>query len=179
MGAVGLVFGSGLATRYPGLATGTGIVLVLGLVALYFLLHFDAGGGASQWLKRMRAGSGSPKILVAMTILTVVSWCLVGVGWQVSLYSVQVHLSLPEILWLISLVTLGAVMSFVPGGLGVAEVLTVAALANMGIPPVAAQTGALVLRLYGLLAVLFGLFHLVLWLISRRPTPTRRNDPAN
>jgi uncharacterized membrane protein YbhN (UPF0104 family) len=165
MGAIGLFFGSGFSARYPGLATGTAIIFALGLAALYVLLHFDPAGRTSHWLGQLRAGSGSPRIWMRMAALTVVSWGLVGLGWQVALNAIGIYLSLPAILWLISLVTLGTLLSLVPGGFGVAEVLTVEVLVNMGIAPVAAQTGALILRVYGLMILIFGLIHLAVWIV--------------
>lgn len=168
MGAIGLVFGSGLSEHYPGFKTGSWILIALGLTSLYMLLRFNPGGRASHWLDQMRTGGGSPKVWIKIAILTICSWGFVGIGWQISLLEVGVDLSLAEILWLISLVTLGTILSLIPGGLGVAEVLTVVTLINMGVAPVAAQSGALIVRVYGLVIILFGLTHLILWLLYRR-----------
>lgn len=179
MGIVGLVFGSGLSERYPGLETGAVFLFVVALIALYMVLRFDPGGRTSHWLAWMRTGSGSPISWIKMGLLTILSWSLIGIGWQVSLHAVSIHLALPEILWLISLVTIGTLLSFIPGGLGVAEVLTVQALVNMGVAPVAAQAGALILRAYGLITVLFGFAHLVPWLIYRIPFKTRCHGSTN
>lgn len=167
MGAIGVMFGSGLSQRYPWLRLGIGILIAIGLAALYLLLRFDPGGRASHWLARMRTGSGSPATWAKMAMLTFLSWGFIGVGWQIALLAVDVRLSLPEIIWLVSLVTLGTLVSLIPGGLGVAEVLTVQALANMGIAPVSAQAGALILRVYAVIIVLFGLAHLLLWPVCR------------
>lgn len=179
MGAIGVMFGSGLSQRYPWLRLGIGILIAIGLAALYLLLRFDPGGRASHWLAWMRTGSGSPETWAKMAVLTAFSWSLVGLGWQIALLAVDVHVSLAETMWLISLVSLGTLVSFVPGGLGVAEVLTVEALLDIGTTPVAAQAGALILRAYGLIIVLFGLAHLVLRLIYRFPASNRSDDPAN
>ena len=59
--------------------------------------------------------------------------------------------------------TFGTLLSLIPGGIGVAEVLTIEALVAMGIAPAAAQAGALILRLYGLIGIVFGLCHLMVW----------------
>ena len=169
MGATGLVF-SGLAKRYRGLGTGAVILIILGLVSLYILLHFNPKGRRSHWLARMRAGSGSPATWAVVGILTVCSWAVVGVSWQIALLAVGIHLSLPQVLSLLSLVTLGTILSFIPGGLGVSEVLTSAVLTNMGIASVTAQAGALILRAYAVIIVLFGLTHLMGWLLYNLPS---------
>lgn len=168
MASVGLAFGSGLSDRYPGLATGVAVLFAGGIGALWLLLRFSPGGRLSALLVQIRSGSGSPHIWVKMVVLSLLSWLLVGLGWQISLHAVDIRLSFTEILWLISLVTLGTLLSFVPGGLGVAEVLSLGALSSMGVSPIAAQAGAIILRVYGLIIIVFGLFHLAVWLLFRR-----------
>jgi uncharacterized membrane protein YbhN (UPF0104 family) len=168
MASIGLVFGSGLSSRYPGLATAVALLFACGVAALYVLLRFNPGGRASALLGKVRSGSGSPRIWIRMFGLSVLSWVFVGVGWQVSLQAVDIHLSLTQILWLISLVTLGTLLSFVPGGLGVAEVLAFGALSSIGVAPIPAQAGAMILRIYGLIIIVFGLLHLAAWLLYRR-----------
>jgi len=178
MGATGLVF-SGLAKRYRGVGTGAAILIILGLISLYILLLFNPQGRPSHWLARMRTGSGSPATWAVMGILTVCSWALVGVSWQIALFAVGIHLSLPQVLSLISLVTLGTILSFIPGGLGVSEVLTSAVLTNMGIASVTAQAGALILRAYAVIIVLFGLAHLMGWLLYNLPSKVWSHGSAN
>jgi uncharacterized membrane protein YbhN (UPF0104 family) len=161
MGAIGLVFGD-FATPYPGWKTGAVVLVALGLLALCGLLFFDPGGRTSLWLAQLRR-VGSPKTCALMAFLTVLAWVLVAVSWQISLRAAQIHLALSQILLLISLVTIGAVLSFIPAGLGVSALVTTAVLTNMGVVAVTAQAGALVLHAYGFTAVLFGLVHLGLW----------------
>jgi len=164
MGAAGLVFGSGVHARYPGLATAIGVVLAVCAVALY-ALRLRPAGPASRWVAEIRRGSGSPLVWTKMLVLSLASWTFVGLGWQISLLAAGIHISLFEILWFIALVTLGTLLSFVPAGLGVTEVLAFASLADMGIPDVTAQAGAMMMRVYGLIIVGFGLLHWALWLL--------------
>lgn len=166
MGLVGLIFGSGISDRYPGLAIGAGVFFAIGMIGLYVLSGNGANRQAPNWLKQMRAANGTPTIWLGLGLLTLLSWSLIGFCWKVSLASVGIDLSLQEILWLISLVTLGTVLSFIPGGLGVAEVLTVNALMHMGASPVAAQAGALILRAYALIVVVIGVGHLLYRLLG-------------
>jgi len=161
----GLLFGSGLGERFPALAATTGVLFLLALSAVYFLLSFDPGGRVSSWVALMRTGTGSPEGWAKMAIATILAWGLVSLGWQVSLTAVGVHLSLPEVLWLLATITLGTLLSFIPGGVGVAEFIALAALVNLGTPDVPAQAGALILRAYGLIVISFGLIHLLLWVI--------------
>jgi uncharacterized membrane protein YbhN (UPF0104 family) len=173
MGLGGFVFGSGLAKRHANIGIGAAVLVVLALLALYILLRFDPGGRASHWLVSMRSGTNSPGSWIAMALLTICSWALVTAGWLIVLAAVQIHLSVVGAVWLISLVTLGVLLSFIPGGVGISEVLAAAALTNMGILSGTAQTGALMLRMYALMVVLFGLAHLAVWSICRLPSSIR------
>jgi len=175
MAAIGLVFGNFVAP-YPGLRTGAAVLAAIGLIALCGLLYFDPGGRTSLWLARLRP-SGSSKTWALMAFLTIVSWVLIAINWQIALSSVQIHLALPEVLLLISLVTIGALLSFIPGGLGLSELVSTTVLTNMGVVAVTAQAGALVLRAYTLITFLFGLVHLGLWSIYR--IHSRRCQTAN
>jgi hypothetical protein len=98
-----------------------------------------------------------------MLALTIASWCLVGLAWQIALAMVGVHISLPAVCWLVSLVTVGSLISLMPGGIGLADVITIQALIGMGASLTAAQAGALVLRVYMLVGIVFGCAHLLAW----------------
>ena len=76
---------------------------------------------------------------------------------------VGIDVSLPEVCWLVSLVTFAALISLMPGGIGLADVVTIQALIGMGAAPAAAQAGALILRVYALIGILYGCCHLLAW----------------
>ena len=161
MAAIGLVFGA-FAAPYPGWKAGAVLLVGLGIVALCGLLFFDPGGRTSLWLAQLRCG-GSRKTWAQMAFLTFLGWLLVAINWQISLNAVQIHLALSQVFLLVSLVTIGAFLSFIPGGLGVSELVTTAVLTNMGVVAVTAQAGALILHAYGFIMIFFGLVHLGLW----------------
>jgi uncharacterized membrane protein YbhN (UPF0104 family) len=175
MGTVGLVVGN-YAEPYPGLKAGAIILVALGLLVLCGLLWFDPGGRTSLWLAHLRCG-GARNTWRLMVVLTIVSWVLVAVNWQILLSEVQIHLALSQVLLLISLVTVGALLSFIPGGVGISEVVTTTVLMNMGVVAVTAQAGALVLYAYGFVVILFGLLHLGLWPVYA--THSARYQTAN
>ena len=174
MAATGIFLGR-FSKIYRGVQAGAVVLIIFAFAVLYLLLHFDPGGRISVWLVNLRRASTSPKNWAAMGFLTVLSWTLVGIGWNFALRGVRIHLAIPGILTLVSMVTVGLLLSFVPGGLGVSEVVTMTILTNMGIATATAQAGALVLRAYTVVIFLFGLAHLAVWLLcgshSRKPHP--------
>jgi uncharacterized membrane protein YbhN (UPF0104 family) len=179
MAAAGILLGR-FSRIYRGVQAGAIVLVIFAFACLYILLRFDPGGWISGWLAKLRRASTSPKNWAAMGLLTVLSWTLVGICWSFALSGVQIHLAMPEVLTLVSLVMVGNLLSFVPSGLGVSEVVTTAILTNVGIAAVTAQAGALVLRAYTVLIFFFGLAHLALWPIygtySRRRTHPQAGD---
>jgi glycosyltransferase 2 family protein len=179
MAVLGLFFGSGLTRRYSGLGQGAIGLMVLGVLAIIFLVRFDPGGRASGWLAGLREGSGSAASWLRMAALTVCSWGLVSGCWLIVLAAVQIRLSILETMWLTSVVTLGVILSFIPGGLGVSEVLAATLLSDMGAGAPAAQAGALMLRAYAVFVVFFGLVHVALWSIFRLGSRIHSYGSAN
>jgi uncharacterized membrane protein YbhN (UPF0104 family) len=66
-----------------------------------------------------------------------------------------------------SVATMISILSLVPGGLGISEVSITQILKEFGFAPVDAQVGAIVLRLFSLVALAFGLIHLGAWKLIR------------
>jgi uncharacterized membrane protein YbhN (UPF0104 family) len=167
MSLFGLIYGSGLSKLYPKIEVGTFILFFACVFILIIVWRINATK-LSPWLKKIYDGSGSPFVWVKMFLLTIASWCLISFGWQVTLSMIDIHLSLPQTLWLCTSITLVTILSFIPGGMGVSDVLTVQVLLSLGVPNVTAQAGALILRLYALIVIFSGLGHLIWWLMFQR-----------
>ncbi len=171
MGVIGLVSGSDLLGNSPEFKYGVLTLFLLSVLILCILWLIKPERLPTLWLKRIRAGSGSPIVWVKMGLLTVLCWILIALGWQVSLNAVGISLPVTEIIWLISLVTVGTMLSLIPGGVGIAEVMTIHTLNSMGVDPIMAQTGAIILRIYAIMTIFIGLSHLlVLFRIPRVKT---------
>ena len=158
---------------------GRGLGLSLSLMAFLFILLCVAMVAAAwlatrvgPWRIRIRAmlGTfvGSPVRLVLAWSLSMAGWLVVVAGWGVCIAAIGIWLSPLQLMFLTSAVTLLNVLSFVPGGLGVAEVSTVVALAHFGVSDALAQAGAIILRSYGLVIIFCGVIHFAIWRIALR-----------
>ncbi|MDR1530435.1 MAG: flippase-like domain-containing protein [Burkholderiales bacterium] len=156
IGLIGLFF-MGYGTVYPHLNMLVIFLLAMGGLAFFLLLRMKNKTG---WLARIRSASGRPRNWIAMGVLTFFSWGLVALGWQVCLRAIGIPVSFFGTLWLVSLVTLGTILSCIPGGFGVADIIAIEWLAGMGESLVASQAAALILRFYSLVVILVGLLHL-------------------
>jgi uncharacterized membrane protein YbhN (UPF0104 family) len=153
------------------------VLVVLAAVVLAMVLavsRLKPGGKPGEFLRNVAASLRGWPTATAAVILTAAAWSLVVVGWQVSLHSIGVDVGFFRVLTLMTVVTLAAILSFIPGGLGVSEAGSAQILMKLGQPAAAAQAGAILIRSYGMLVVLLGLAHLVVWLVMRS-----RNVPSS
>lgn len=101
----------------------------------------------------------------------------VAASWSAVFSLVGLAVPLANVCGRVALVTLGALLSMLPGGLGVSGVLASAALAAYGVAQPQAQAAALALRGCVVVIVGFGLLHLF-WASSRDRLRVR-HDPAH
>ncbi len=168
MGVVGLALDDRFNHRFPWFHSAAVVLCTAGVLVFWLLWAAGPHRLPTGYMRRLRHASGTPVVWGKMALLTVAGWGLVAVAWQVTLGTADIRLSVPETLRLISLVTVGTILSFIPGGVGVADLLTVEALMGVGIDQVAAQTGALALRAYSILILFIGLGHIAIWFLLYR-----------
>jgi uncharacterized membrane protein YbhN (UPF0104 family) len=145
-----------------------GGLALLACIALLVLMFFKPTGRLGNVLDQLRATGKTPSVLVIPMLLTIVSWLLVALGWQVAFAAVGVWLSTVETITVMTLTTLGILISFIPSGIGVSEVMISELLLTLGIDSLHAQAGALILRLMGIWWLCIGLLHLLYWWLRRR-----------
>ena len=138
------------------LGGGLGLIILSALLIIPFFFREKA---LPAWCLHIRSGCGTLWIWLRVFALTMFSWGCVYWTWILILNTVQVHIHFWDIAWLLFVVTIGTILSFMPGGFGMADVITVELLIGLGAESMAAQTGAVLLRLYGLMIAGFGLIH--------------------
>ncbi len=164
MGVVGFVLDERYSDHFDGYQ-GVAIILfvtgisITGLLIAFVFSRLKKGGSLN-----LRDALGAPVVWGKMTLLTVVGWGLIALAWQVVLGAADIRISVQEILWLISLVTIGSILSLIPGGVGVGDLIALKALIGIGVDQVAAQSGVLLLRIYAAIVVAIGIIHLVCWI---------------
>jgi glycosyltransferase 2 family protein len=165
---VGLGLSSTVALSIDGPLPGRAQSIIAGLgagAAVAAALVSVLLGRARRRALRKRLGlvGLSTRALVLAGGLSILSWLLIAFAWRILLTAIELPLDPAEALALLTWTTLGGVVSFVPGALGVAEVISAQMLERFGAVPLQAATGAVMLRLYSLAILAIGLFHLVYW----------------
>jgi uncharacterized membrane protein YbhN (UPF0104 family) len=159
IGAVALLSPSGSVTRAALL-----LALFMALpIAAYVGLHkIHWRGRAGEFVRHLQQGIGDPATLAVFLLSTFLSWGIVALGWQACLASLSIVLGFTDMLGLLSVVTLASILSFIPGGLGIAEAGITEFLIRYGVDAPRAQAGALMLRGFSILVILLGSVHLLL-----------------
>ncbi len=167
MGLIGLALNRDFMQQHPRALLGLAAVLVLTLLGLGCLRAVGHGGQLLRWMEPLHMGIGTIGTWTKMAAVTACSWAIVTVAWKLCLTAAGADVSWAQLILVLPVVTLGSILSLIPGGLGVSEVMVASLLVPMGVPVATAQAGALVLRLYGVLTLLVGFAHLVVWAVYR------------
>ncbi len=133
------------------------------LMAFMILLKSSVHCGLGAFVGRLFAAGNQPALWLKITLISWVTWSCTALGWKLSLLSLDIDLSIPQTLWLLSIAALAQVFSFIPGGLGVSEVAIAKLLQAMGYDTVQAEAGALILRCFSVVMIGLGLLHGLFW----------------
>jgi uncharacterized membrane protein YbhN (UPF0104 family) len=131
-------------------------------------------GMIGEFIACVRECASKPGLLASVLALTLAGWIVVGLTWQVLLYSLGLNLGFRNAMALTSVMTFINILSLVPGALGVAEAGAAEILIKFGYHTVLAQAGAILLRSYSLIALPIGAIHYLAWILLR----ARSDAPA-
>ena len=163
MGIVALAFRLGFLSN--GLAVLLAMLLLALPVAAYLVLHrLRLKGRRGQVVAQIQSGVSSPAALCIALVLTFLGWAMIALAWQACILSLSIVLGFTDMLGLLSIVTLASILSFIPGGIGIAEAGVTEILIRDGISEPLAQAGALILRAWSFLIIAMGALH---WLLLR------------
>jgi len=144
-----------------------GIPFIGFILGIIFFRKLRLKGRLQELLNNLWQGVGDLRTLFLVLSVSFLSWASVAASWLIILYSGSIKISFVKSLALMSIVTLISILSLVPGGFGISEVSIAQILKEFGITAVNAQAGAIILRLYSLVAISFGLAHFGIWKLLR------------
>ena len=143
------------------------------ILAAVFIIGFAASTGALFLLPferlnpvrtLLREKWQQKWIMLSAVFLTVCTWMIAVIGWKITLASVSIDINFLQSISLVSLTMLLAIISFVPGAVGVSEIGIATILTQMGIDLSLAQTGAIALRAFALILLALTFLH---WIILK------------
>ncbi len=149
----------------PVLIAVAGAVVAIALLATWWLY------ARSPWRHRYSnrfAIQESLQRVPLVLALSCLAWLVTALSWTLCWQAIGVDVALLEATSAMGLVTLVSVLSMVPGAIGVSELGISIALATLGHAGSAAQTGAIAIRLYGLLLIALSVMHFPLFALYAR-----------
>lgn len=102
-----------------------------------------------------------PTVLLKQVLITAVGWIFVAMGWLACLRGLDINLDPLRATALTTVVTLVNIFSFIPGAVGVSEAGVAQFLVRYGYEPGIAQAGAIAIRMYAMIILVTGYFHLI------------------
>jgi uncharacterized membrane protein YbhN (UPF0104 family) len=169
------VAGGAGTTNWPLLVAAlVGVAAIVIIVRSPVLERVTRLGEAPQAARTLLGG----RLLVDMTLLSAVSWLCECLAAYVCVRGLRLGLSLPDTIVVFSLGSLAGAVSFLPGGLGVAETSMTGLMRVLGdVPNAAAAAGTVLIRLSTLwFAVALGLLGLAVEERLYRRQPVRRSS---
>jgi uncharacterized membrane protein YbhN (UPF0104 family) len=143
------------------------LTLIAGGFGLFLLSKLRLKGRLQMLIQQASECVGDLPTLAMVLLITLLSWALVAITWQVLLFSGGIYLTFWMAAAMMSVVSMISILSLIPGGIGISEVGTSQVLMYFGYATTIAQAGAIDLRAYSVIALLLGLSHLALWRIAQ------------
>jgi uncharacterized protein (TIRG00374 family) len=152
------------------------VAVIVAVVRSPLLERFAALGEAPEAARTLLG----TRLLAGMTAVSAVSWFCECLAAYVCVRGLQLHLSLADTIVVFSLGSLAGALSFLPGGLGVAETSMTGLIRVLGdVPKAAAAAATVLIRLATLwFAVALGLLGLAVEdrLARAQPESARRSS---
>jgi len=153
---IGIVVDFGISQSYLLLVGTLAILLILGTISLIYLI--PARGFDQVRLLLESIWQRKCNVFFAL-VLTIISWFVVILGWNIALSYFSINLNILQSISVVSITTLVAVVSFVPGAVGVSEISVATLLNNLGIEESLAQAGAIAIRVYAFVILVLTFLH--------------------
>lgn len=151
------------------------VLAVLAIVALVASLRHRLRPMLPDWLSGMLTAMVDtlrhPLETLLIVGLTVLSWTLAAILLAVALGVVSVSLPVSTLVAITGLTALATILSFTPGGLGVAELSATGLLVSQGVPAADAIAVALISRGFIVLSMALSGGHWLGYLLMSQKTP--------
>jgi uncharacterized membrane protein YbhN (UPF0104 family) len=153
-----------------------GVIIGAAICGLVVLQRLKFVGRARVLIHHMRGSVGGAGGLALIIAVSVLSWVSVAASWEVLLAAAHIYISPLQAIAIMSVVALISVLSLIPGGIGISEAGSSQVLMQFGFPMTIAQSGAVVLRSYSVIAIVLGLSHLGVWARVRQRRARRASQ---
>jgi uncharacterized membrane protein YbhN (UPF0104 family) len=141
------------------------MTLILMVCIAFFMMiqRVSPTGAWGRFFQPFNQCVRSGRLLSSVIAFTIAGWFFVALGWYAGLRSVSVDISILETTAMMTITTLIGIFSLIPWSLGISEVSISSFLVYFKQEVPFAQAGALVIRLYGIVTLVLGFLHFIIW----------------
>jgi uncharacterized membrane protein YbhN (UPF0104 family) len=175
MAMLSIVFGVSKFLDRGMMLSAFGLIVISFLIFFIIVRRISPDNVVGRFFQPFNQCVRNGKTLVAVVFLTIGGWFLIVMGWYASLCSISISINFLQTAAMTAITTLLGIISLIPWSLGISEVSVTSFLFyfNKDIP--LAQAGALMVRIYGIVTLILGFVHFLIWKFSN----TGKQKPIN
>jgi len=144
-----------------------GLIIICLLIFFIIIQRISPKNSLGRFFQPFNQRVRNWKILSTVIVLTIGGWLFIIAGWYISLHSIYITISFLETTAVTTITTLLGIISLIPWSLGISEVSISSSLAYLKKDIPLAQAGALIVRVYGVVTLITGFVHLLIWKFAR------------
>jgi len=171
---ISLLFGVSKFLKTEAILAIVAVIFICFMIFFVMIQRLSPTNPLGRFFQPLKQCVKNGMVLTTVLSLSIVSWFIIILGWYACLRSISISISFPETIALTVITTLISILSLIPGALGISEVSISSFLVYLHQDIAFAQAGALIIRLYGVMALILGLMHffpLWKWIRTERQLP--------
>ncbi len=136
-----------------------GLLLICLLIFFIIIQRISPTNPIGHFFQPFKQCVRNGVVMTTVILLSIASWFIIILGWYACLRSISISINFPEMIALTTITTVIGILSLVPGALGISEVSISCFLVYLHQDITYAQAGALIIRFYGVMALILGFVH--------------------
>ena len=175
MAMLNIVFGASKFLDRGIMFSAFGLILICFLIFFIIVRQVSPDNAVGRFFQPFNQCVKNGKILASVVILTIGGWFFIVMGWYASLRSISISINLLETTAMTAVTTILGIISLIPWSLGISEISIFSFLSYLKKDIPLAQAGALMVRVYGIVTLILGFVHFLVWKFSN----TGKQKPIN
>jgi len=172
MAVSGIIFGAVNFLNRRGIFIAVAVMIICFTLFFIIIRRISPDNFFGRFFQPLNLCVKDWNVMAKVIILTIIGWFFVILGWYASLHSISIPVSFYETTTMTAITTLINIFSLIPWSLGISEVSITSFLIYLKQDIPLAQAGALIIRIYAIVALLMGLILFMIW----KFIPRRKQD---
>ncbi|MCX5848794.1 MAG: lysylphosphatidylglycerol synthase transmembrane domain-containing protein [Deltaproteobacteria bacterium] len=167
MAVLSLIFGVSKFLDKGTMFAAVALMLICFMVFFMIIQRISPDNAVGRFFQPFNQCVRNVKILAIVIVLTIGGWLFIVLGWYASLRSISISINILETAAMTAITTLIGIFSLIPWSLGISEVSISSFLVYFKQDIPLAQAGALIVRVYGIVTLILGFIHFLVWKFIR------------